>query len=280
MTLLVQTLAAMEAEFSAAPDIRADNPRERIGGNNPPAPTILEKGKAAFERHQVIIDNLYLEAKNWLDKKVETASEAAAVAQLVNLLRKAKKTADDERAEIVKPLDTDKKTIQELFNTLIGDTKTTGKGKAILALEAADAALAPYLAEQRRIQEEEARRAREEADRIRREAEEAARAANQYDLQAKEDAEALIQAANRADKDAKAAERARPQATGGGRAIGLRKVYSVEVIDYTAFARHVWANHPADMKASLDGIAKQLLNRDRHATSSVPGLKVEEKDAI
>lgn len=270
----------LAATLSQMVDEQADNPRAIMGGNNPPAPTVLEKGRAAFKKHDEIADGLYTEGKNWLDKPVETEEEAAAVAQLVNLARKAKTAADNERAEIVKPLDADKKAIQDLFNTLIGDTKTSGKGKLIRLIEVASGALAPYLREKERQQQEAARLAREEADRIRREAEEAARAANQYDLQAKEDAEAKIQEAARAEKDAKAAERAKPQATGGGRAIGLRKVSTVEVVDFTAFAKHVWANHPAEMKEALSQIAKVLHNRDKHAAAAMPGLKVEEKDAI
>lgn len=247
------------------------NPREMIGGNNPPELT-------PFERSLDEINGLYIEAKNWLDKPVTSDAEEQAVARLIEMLRKAIRTADERRAEEKKPLDEQVKAIQDKYNDLIGDTKSK-KGIAVRALEAAKAALAPWLTEKDRKQREEAERLRKEAEEKERAAREAMQAAHRYDLDAREQAEAQAQEAKEAEKAAARAENQKANAKGGTRAIGLRTIYEPEITNTTEFARYLWVNNATEYRAFLDEMAAKLVQRGVRS-ETVPGLKVHERKVV
>ena len=138
----------------------------KIGHNAPPTP---------FDEIKTRIEDLYAEAKQWLDgEPVTTQDQANALNTLENRIREAAKEAEALRKGEVKPLDDAKAEIQERFNALIGETKTV-TGKTVMAIAAIKSALKPYLLELDRIQRETAAKAREEAEK----AEQAARAAMQ-----------------------------------------------------------------------------------------------------
>ena len=127
-----------------------------IGHNNPPADPF-----GAIKAH---IDDLYVEAKNWLDgEPITTQAQADQVTRLLDMIRDAEKVADNARKEENKPFDDGKAAVQAKYAPLISDTKAV-KGRTVLAAEACKAALAPWRQAQEAIAREAARKTREEAE--------------------------------------------------------------------------------------------------------------------
>lgn len=241
-----------------------------IGHNNPPDPTPFDLSKAEIE-------GLVIEAKNWLDGSgVKTETDAEAVSKLIDLLRKAVKTADDRRITENKPFDDGKAEVQARYAELIADTKTK-KGSAVLAIETAKAALAPFLKAKQAAIDAAAKAAREKADEEAAAAVEAIRAARngEPDLEAKEQAEALLRQAEQAEIDARHAEKAKAHATGGTRAIGLRTVWRAEMTDANAFAKWVWMNRNEELVAFLADLADREVKTHHR---NLPGVAaIEDK---
>jgi hypothetical protein len=238
-----------------------------IGDNNPPEPTPFEK---VSER----IDDLWTEAKNWLDgSKVTTETEASAVSKLLDDFRKAEKEADEARKDEVKPYDEAKAAVQAKYAPLIADTKAV-KGRTVIAIDACKKALAPYLAAKEAEREAAAKKARDEAEAKQRAALEAMRAAQEAnDLEQREAAEAALQDAKRADKAATRIESTKTHATGGARAVGLRTSYAPVLTDATEAARHYWLTRRADMEAFLlDQARKDVAAGVR----KIPGFDIQE----
>lgn len=245
----------------------AENPRERIGMNNPPEPT-------PFEIISKKIDDLYGEASHWLDgATVENEQTAEGIASLLNLLREAAGEADEARKTEAKPFDDGKAEVQARYAPLIADTKAQ-KGKTVLAIDACKKALGPWLDKKAKAIEEIARLAREEADRKQREAENAIRATEATDLAARAAAEALIADARKAEVLATRAENTTAKISNmGGRAVSLRTVWTHEITDAWEFAAYVWSNHQPDLMQFLNVIAKRLVDG---GFRSLPGVKVNE----
>ncbi|KQT08501.1 hypothetical protein ASG40_11510 [Methylobacterium sp. Leaf399] len=219
------------------------------------------------------IGDLYEEARNFLDgEPIQTQAMAEAVGKLMASIRDAAKVADQRREAENKPFNEGKAEVQARYNTLIGETKTV-TGKAVLALNACDKALAPFLA----AREAEKRRVEAEAREAARVAEEAARAAFQAsrvdDLAAREEAERLAATARDAEAAARRAEKDRATVKGTGRAIGVRKTYAAEVVDTQAFARWVWANRQDALTGWLKSLADQLCSQ---GVRDMPGVKITE----
>lgn len=238
-----------------------------IGDNNPPE-------KTPFERVSERIDDLWTEAKNWLDgSKVTTEAESKAVSKLLEDFRKAEADADEARKAEAKPYDEAKAAIQEKYAPLIANTKAV-KGRTVLAVEACKKALEPWilkLAAEQKAAAEKARKEAEEKQAAAQAALAAAREAN--DLAQREEAEAALQEAKRADQAATRAEKTKAHATGGARAIGLRTSYAPELTDGVAAARHYWATRRADMEAFLlDQARKDVAAGKRE----IPGFEVHE----
>lgn len=238
------------------------------------------QGPTPFDDLCERIADLNDEARSWLDgEPITSQPQADAVNLLITMIRAAAKEADELRRDEARPHDEAKAVIQARYNVLIGDTKSI-KGVTVLALDAAKAALTPWLeqveAEKRAVE----RKAREEADAARRIAEEAFRASQVTDLAAREEAERLADLARRADKAATAATNDRARAKGGaGRATGLRTYYRAEVVDPVAFARCAWADHRAAMSEFLDTLAAALVQTNH--SRAIPGVIIhEEKRAV
>lgn len=233
--------------------------------NQPPEPT-------PFDLSKTEIDDLAEEARNWLDGAgVNSEADADGVSKLIDKLRKAISTADERRKTEKKPHDDAISEIQGRYNALIGETKAV-TGTAILAIDVAKKALAPWLAKveaAQRAAAEAARIAAEEAQAAAIEAMRASRAS--ADLAAREAAEALAQQAKAADRIATKAENVKAHAKGGTRAIGLRTVWTHKVTDSKALAAYVWTNHRADLDVFLDAFAKRLVDGGNH---SIPGVTV------
>lgn len=237
-----------------------------IGHNNPPQETPFELSKREIE-------SLCEEARNWLDGEPISRQEVAnQIDYLKTLLRDAKKTADERRKAEVKPLGDAKAEIQTRYNALIGDTKGSGKGIAILAMEACDKVLAPWLKKLQDEKDEAARKAREEADAKAKAAQEAVRAAQAMDLAAKEEAEALLRDAKKAEATVKKIERAST-----GMTSHLRRSWHPVLIDATEAARWAWKERRQEMETFLQGLAEREV---RAGSKSIPGFEVIEEKGV
>jgi hypothetical protein len=240
-----------------------------IGHNLPPEPT-------PFEQISARINDLYAEAKNWLDgEPVTTQGQADALDKLKGMIREAEKEAEEIRKTEVKPFDDGKAEIQSRFNPLIGDNKSA-KGLTVLARQAINKALAPWLTKLDDEKRAAEAKARAEAEEAARKAAEAFRMSDVTDLAAREEAEKLAQAAKQADIAARMAANDKAQAKGGtGRATGLRSFYTPEITDYVAFARWVWTNRKEEMRGFLYEMAAKLVHQNPAVKTD--GMKVNEE---
>lgn len=206
---------------------------EMMGHNNPPEPTPYELSKTEIE-------GLVEEAKCWLDgEPVKDQAVADKIGLLKGKLVKARTTAETRRQEEVKPHNDALKEIQKRYNALIGDTKTTGKGIAILAEEYCDKALEPFLKALAAEKEAKAKAAREAADKAAAEAQAAVRAAQGTDFATQEAAEAILRDAKNAEAAANKAGKDTARVAGAGRSIGLRTTEVLHVTDAIAALRDV-----------------------------------------
>lgn len=212
------------------------------------------------------IDDLFDSAGQFLDgEPIATEGQAEAVARLLDMLRKAKKAADDQRAAEKKPHDDAGKAVQALWKPLLD--------KCDLAAATCKKALAPYLEAKERAQREVAEAARREADRLAQAAREAAALARSDDLAAQADAEAKIKAAAAADKLASKADKATSNVAGGARAVGLRTYYTVELDNAKEALRHYMIRQPDALKAWLVEQAQRDVNA---GAREIPGFLIHE----
>jgi hypothetical protein len=226
-------------------------------GHNRPDPFVLLSES---------IDDLLLEADNQLDGKgIENEEQEAAVASIFTRLRREAKAADDQRKIEKKPHDDAAKAVQAKWTPLLTRAQT--------ALRAAETALASFL-----VKKEEAQRAAAEA--LRKEAEEKAAVAaklaediapdnlagQRYLTAAKEEAASIAKEAAKADRE-------RPQAHGGERAVGLRSVFTPTLTDACAALKHYRERQPAELKAWLLEQAKRDV---RAGVRSIPGFTITE----
>ena len=233
-----------------------------IGHNGPP--------QSPFEAVKVNIEDLYLEARNFLDgEPIASEAMADAVETLLDKIREAEKAADEARKEEARPFDEGKAEVQARYAPLIGSNKSV-KGMTVRAIEACKAALAPWRQEQERIRLEAARKAREEAEKKAAEAAALSRAAD--DLIAKERAERAVKEAEQA---AKAANKADKAATTG---TGLRSYFRPELVDGVEALRHYWKTRPDAMLAAAMALAKEDVQAGKR---QIPGFNViEERRAV
>jgi hypothetical protein len=216
------------------------------------------------------VDDLMLEARNWLDgEPITNEQQAEAVSSLLNRLRRVAKDADEARKVEKKPHDDAAKSVQAKWTPIIS--------KAELAASTAKQALAPYLRAIEDQQRAEAEAARKEAERLA----EIARAAHQQasgNLEASEGAERLLKAAAAAEKDAVRAGKAKAHAAGGERAVGLRSYYTAEVVDPVMFGKWAWEHRRDQYVQFLHELAER---EARLGIREIPGLKItEERKAV
>lgn len=230
----------------------------KLGHNNPPTP---------FDEALSAVSSLKEEAKHWLDgAEVSSQAEAEAIAQLLDMARKAKKKADELRKAEAKPFDDGKKAVQAKFKPLIEDCDRIAS-----VCKTANLPWLQKLEEERRQEEEAARRKAEEEAR---KAEQAMRAAQATDLEAREAAEQQVKIAQEAERDANRAAKQKAAAKGGARAMGLRTVYRHEITDATAFARWCWQHENAALMDCLNSIAKK---RTDMKFRDMPGVVIHEE---
>jgi len=249
-----------------------DNPRAVIGSNNPPQPE-----PTPFDLSKTEIEDLYGEAKLWLDgEPVTTQAQADAIAKLITDMRVAEKRADERRTAENEPFDIGRAEVQARYHPLIGKTKA-GKGLAIRAIETCKAALDGFLAKQEAEKRAVAEAARQEAEDRRRIAQEALRASDVANLAERQRAEELVQAARAADRAATKAEKDRPAANGGGRAISARVTYRPVLIDARAAARHAWMAWQDELAEFLQRMAERDYRQQRPLP---PGFALEEERSV
>lgn len=232
--------------------------------NNPPS-------EAPFEAIRIHCDDLYMEAKHWLDgAAITTEAEADAVSGLLDMARNAMKAADDQRVVENKPFDDGKAAVQAKYAPLIGNTKTV-KGTMVRLQEACKAALDPWRQAKAREAAEKAEAARKEAEAKAAEAAAAIRATTSSDLDAREAAEALVAAADEAQRDA---ARAAKGATTG---LGLTTYYEAVLTDRRAAVLHYMGRYPDEFIA----LAHRLADADvRAGQRTIPGFTVEERKRV
>lgn len=223
------------------------------------------------------IEELFDEAKNHADgEPIATPGQAEAVQTLLRQIQAAKKAADAERVKENEPFDAGKAEVQSRYNALIGDTKTV-KGKAVLAEDVLKAHLLPWQEKLAEEQRAAAAAARAEADRLAAEAAAAAREAAANDLDAREAAEAKITEAKAAAKAATAAETARPQVSGQGRAATIRTSYRAVLADAQVAAGFYWKQDRDAFNAFLQKLADADVASGRR---TIPGFTVEEVRSV
>lgn len=240
---------------------------EQIGHNNPPTP---------FDEIKRKIEGLREEASHWLDGgEVKTQAEADNIQTLLDLTREAKKSADAARKDELKPHDEAKTAIQAKWNALIGKNKSV-TGVAILIEEGCKKALAPFLAEQERIRQEQERAAREEAERKQREAQQVL-AAGSTNIDEREKGMALADQAMKARKAADQIAKQKPQAKGRGRAVSLRTRKIASVTNYTEAGRYLWLKYTSEFEPLINRLAQAEIDR---GITSIPGVQVVEERSV
>lgn len=242
-----------------------------IGHNQPPEPT-------PFEAIRARINDLYGEATNWCDgEPVKTQQQADALNTLANYIKAAESEADELRITENKPFDDGKAEVQARYNVLIGKTKSV-TGLTVKALEAVKAALKPYLIELDRQQQEVARKAREEAEKAIAEAQAAIRTTDAANLEAREQAEQLVSDAKDLERDANRLAKAKPQAHGDGRAVGLRTVYSAVMLSYREAAAWAFVERKNELETFLMDLAKAEIRAGKR--DAWQGFAVKEEKVI
>jgi hypothetical protein len=226
-----------------------------IGHNQPSDP---------FTLFAESIEDLLLEANNYLDgEPIETEEQEQAVASILTRLRREANGADDARKAEKKPFDEQAKAVQAKWTPLLT--------KADLAVTAAKEALSAFLRKKEDAQRAAAEAAIEEA---RRQADAAAQAMQNTrpdDLAGLTTARVLQEAAEDARKRAERLDRAKAQAKGGERAVGLRRSYHAEITDPLAFGKWAWTHRNAEYLAFLEGLAER---EARGGDKGIPGLVI------
>lgn len=231
-----------------------------IGANGPPEPD-------AFDAIRAHCEDLYAEAKHWLDgATITTDKEAEAVDRLLDMAREAFGTADAQRVKENEPFDKGKAAVQEKFAPLIADTKKV-KGAMVRMQEACKAALEPW-------RKKKAAEAFAAAEAVRLEAAAKAKAAAEAiqasagNLEARESAEELVKAAEDAQRDAVRATKAAITGT------GLTTYYEAVLTAQRDAMLHYMKEQPHEFLA----LCQRLADIDvRAGKRSIPGFTVEER---
>lgn len=220
-----------------------------IGHNQPPP----------FEAIGLHIEDLFQLVSDTLAgvDAVQNDEQDAALDELLDEFRKAKKTADDERAAEKRPHDDAGKAVQAKWKPYLE--------RCDMATAEIKAKLTPYRAAKIAAREEAARIAREEAEAKQKAAQEALRRSD--DLEARFAAEEqlkqaakLTAAANRADRSA----------------TGLRTSWEAEVTDRRAALNHYVKTNPEAFIALIQDLADKDA-RSEATRRDIPGIVFHKK---
>lgn len=226
--------------------------------------------RSPFELCKEAIEDLYEEAKQWLDGEPVTKQEQAdALNTLQTRIREAAKEAEKNRKAEAKPFDDGKAEVQARYKPVLS--------KAEAAEDAVKASLKPYLLALQRKQEEEAKKAREEAARKQQEAIEAMRQRDAANISQAEEAERLVKEAKAAEEAARKAENAKAHAKGEGRATGLRTVHRAVMMDPKEAAAWVWVERRDDLMTFIQEQADKAV---RSGLRKIRGFEVIEEKVL
>lgn len=226
--------------------------------------------RSPFELAKDAIEDLYDEAKQWLDgEPVTSKDQADALNTLETRVREAAKEAEKRRKEEAKPFDDGKAEVQARYKPVLA--------KADAALDAIKSALKPYLLEIDRQQREAARLAKEEADRKMAEALEAVRNRDAANLESREEAEAKIKAAKEAEEAARRADKAKAHAKGEGRATALRTVFRAQIADEREAAAWVWTDRRTELMTFVQDQADKAV---RAGARNIRGFQIIEEKVL
>jgi hypothetical protein len=236
-----------------------------MGHNSPPTP---------FDNIEARINDLYDEARQWLDgEEVTEQTQADALNTLASQIREAAKEAEEMRKAEAKPFDDGKKAVQERYNPLI----QKGKGKTEIALGAVKSALKPYLLELDRVQQEAAKKAREEAEQAERDAQAAMQHRDPSNLEHQEEANRLAEQAKSAQQAANKAENAKAHAKGNGRATGLRTRTKVSIANERDAAAWAWKHDREQLMVFILTLAEKSV---RAGSTKLDGFSITEEKVI
>ena len=245
-----------------------------IGHNHPPLYDI-----DAFEALKARVQEIADAGGDWLDLgKIETEEKASKLNDFIGQSRKTWKEVDEARKAAKQPhldagreVDTAFKALADPIENLVKKLKKP---------------LADFAAEQQRILDEQRRKEREAAAKAAAEAEEARRAAEaRNDVLAQAEAE---KAAKEAAKATKAAERPAKaniaSATGGGRTMSTRTVYTAQ-IQSDGDARRAFGFLLADPD-SREALVKEMerlataARRRKDGPTVIPGITFNETQTV
>jgi len=232
------------------------------------------QGPTPFDDIEARINDLYDEARQWLDgEKVTEQTQADALNTLASQIREAAKEAEEMRKAEAKPFDDGKKAVQERYNPLI----QKGKGKTELALNAVKSSLKPYLLELDRIQQEAAQKAREEAEQAERDAQAAMQHRDPSNLEQQEEANRLAEQAKSAQQAANKAENAKAHAKGNGRATGLRTRTKVSIDNERDAAAWAWKHEREQLMVFILTLAEKAVRNGSH---KIEGFNITQEKVI
>lgn len=227
-----------------------------IGHNNPPPEVKIGQE----------IDDLVMEAENWLDgAAIETQEQADTLGILVSTIKIKAKEADAARKVQAKPFDDGKKAVQATWKPIID--------KASKAASVAQKPLTDWLdkveREKQKAAQEAARLAQEAIDKANKLAQEAdaGNIADQYRLDAaRSEAEAMAKSAKRIDN-------AKVNVAGTNRAASLRTYYSAEITDRRAALNWVAKFRPEELTDALLQIVNSAV---KSGARNIDGVNVIE----
>ncbi len=240
-----------------------------MGGNNPPAPTELELAAALLDS-----------ANGWLaDVPAIADGEAANVAQrFVDHLRASKKSLAAAREGELEPHEAAAAAVKARYRGPLETLEATLKA----LLERSTAWIVKErnrIAAEKAAQEAEAKRLRDEAERLEREAAEAARNLD-ADIEVAVQADAAATTAAKVARDAEKAAEKKPapvviKAAGAARAMTMRAYWSAEVTDEGEALRS-YAEHPTVraecLKVALR-LANELARAEKRESAAPPGFR-------
>jgi polyhydroxyalkanoate synthesis regulator phasin len=220
--------------------------RHAIGANNPPP----------FDAHALHIEDLFSVASGSLAAgDITTDEQEAALDDLMDQFRQAKKDADAQRASEKKPHDDAAKAVQTKWKPLLD--------RCDAAINEIKERLTPYRTAKQIAKDELARRVREEAEAAVAEAREALKSSD--DLETRFAAEQGLKTASKLTAVANRADR---QAT------GLRTHWEAEITDRKAALLHMIQIHPDRFTALIQQIADE---EARGARGAIPGVVFHER---
>lgn len=213
------------------------------GHNNPPA----------FDAHSLHIEDLFaLISDTTAGAAVDTDEKEAALDDLLDEVRKAKKAADTERAAEKKPHDDAAKAVQTKWKPLID--------RCDMAADAIKKLLTPYRDAKAKAKEAAAIKAREEA--AEKLAQAQAKLADPEDLEAKFEAETQFAAAKKLTAVANKIDRS---------ATGLRTYWTHRIVNRRDLLKHVMERYPEDLADMLNEFVRTKVAA---GARDMPGVEI------